>query len=869
MKKNYLGLLVIFLTVCFLCNSVNIAAYAGNDGMSALRAEVSPEGAVCEPGETVSIPIYFNNVPLEGINSCIFNVDYDKTKLTLKTLTPGSIVYDHVNDIAYNASENMSTGLKILYSNYNCTEECKIRSDGIFCTLEFEVDGSVQPGTQVPVYARESEGISFYSDGLLPIMVEFGSSVIMVSYGTFPAASLLPFTEGTFEQIPQETQTPVPDSESVPDYNHSMVYGDLSGDFRFDSADYNLMQAYLLGRIDSFPNPNWRIVGDVNDDGRIDSADYSLMRAKILHIIEYFPAEINNPSPTPTPVTDDTPPRLTIPGDKVAEATGLLTQIDIGTASADDESRVSITNDAPESYPLGTTIVTWTAVDASGNTATAVQRITIIDTTQPVLNIPADITVEASGEKTEIDIGAAEAQDIFPVTVSNDAPGAFCIGTTLVTWSATDINGNRTVRIQRITVTDTNLPLIDISGVSDNAEYMDSVFPDISIIDNESGIKASEITLDDMPYEPGTPISSIGRHTLRVSASDYADNTSQIALNFRIFKHAEISVTAVSAEYSDAAMITARLLSDGMHLAGKSLRITVDNMPPDTAITDTDGKVSVTKYVNLGEGVYPIEVEMVGGPEEYYLCSNVTESLTVLKEKADLEYTGMRDAYYSQPITLSAHIGQDNDCIPGDLTLIDVTFEVAKVNNDGTVVFINSYTAKCDADGNASTVQNFAKGVYSVVIKLKDNNYFETSSETVSITVGSLDRGYAFGAGCFKVTDPETGTLGKAEVGFLVNNGNGGTTGYLVFYSKENNITMTGTGISYLFINSGYAQFQGTATIKGRPGVFTYKIICVDDKRILKPDRFTIKIWSGTSTNDETLIYEAVDAALNGIILYG
>ena len=37
-------------------------------------------------------------------------------------------------------------------------------------------------------------------------------------------------------------------------------------------------------------------------------------------------------------------------------------------------------NDAPV-FPLGETIVTWTATDSSGNSASAAQSITIIDTT--------------------------------------------------------------------------------------------------------------------------------------------------------------------------------------------------------------------------------------------------------------------------------------------------------------------------------------------------------------------------------------------------------------------------------------------------------------------------------------------------------
>jgi hypothetical protein len=51
----------------------------------------------------------------------------------------------------------------------------------------------------------------------------------------------------------------------------------------------------------------------------------------------------------------------------------------------------SLINDAPSSYPLGQTIVTWTVSDASGNTATCEQLVTVIDNN--ILPCTADILV--------------------------------------------------------------------------------------------------------------------------------------------------------------------------------------------------------------------------------------------------------------------------------------------------------------------------------------------------------------------------------------------------------------------------------------------------------------------------------------------
>ncbi|MFK7694329.1 Ig-like domain-containing protein [Paenibacillus sp. HJGM_3] len=155
---------------------------------------------------------------------------------------------------------------------------------------------------------------------------------------------------------------------------------------------------------------------------------------------------------------DTTPPELTAPADKTVEAAGARTGVEIGGASATDESDVTIANDAPAGFPLGTTIVTWTATDIYGNSRSAVQKITVIDTTPPTLTAPADVTVTATAKLTPVTLGEATATDLVdgPVTVTNDAPIAYPVGSTIVTFTAKDSSGN--VATARMTVIVRNTP---------------------------------------------------------------------------------------------------------------------------------------------------------------------------------------------------------------------------------------------------------------------------------------------------------------------------------------------------------------------------------------------------------------------------
>jgi len=160
---------------------------------------------------------------------------------------------------------------------------------------------------------------------------------------------------------------------------------------------------------------------------------------------------------------DHTPPSITAPSDITIEATGILTPVSIGQATGTDDSGIaSITSNAPPKFPLGITMITWTAIDNGGNVAKAVQKITVVDTTPPVLTAPQPVTVEATTpDHNSVDIGLPAVNDAVGVeSVTNDAPPYFSIGKTTVTWKAIDTSGNAATATQVVTVKDTTPPTI-------------------------------------------------------------------------------------------------------------------------------------------------------------------------------------------------------------------------------------------------------------------------------------------------------------------------------------------------------------------------------------------------------------------------
>ncbi|MEM3065574.1 MAG: HYR domain-containing protein, partial [Candidatus Nitrosotenuis sp.] len=162
-------------------------------------------------------------------------------------------------------------------------------------------------------------------------------------------------------------------------------------------------------------------------------------------------------------IVDTTKPQITPPKDVIAEASGISENIvALGEPKVSDLVEInSITHDAPSAFPLGQTTVTWTVADSSGNTATATQLVSIIDTTAPTITVPENIVVEATGSLTNVSIGEAKATDAIGVeSITNDSPGVFGLGTTIITWSAVDTSGNIATAIQNVTVVDTTPPTI-------------------------------------------------------------------------------------------------------------------------------------------------------------------------------------------------------------------------------------------------------------------------------------------------------------------------------------------------------------------------------------------------------------------------
>ncbi|MFN0015201.1 MAG: MopE-related protein, partial [Saprospiraceae bacterium] len=132
-----------------------------------------------------------------------------------------------------------------------------------------------------------------------------------------------------------------------------------------------------------------------------------------------------------------------------------------GSVSIAYNSQTSAAGACPDSYTLTRQ---WTATDACGNTKTATQCITVLDTQKPnFTSTPVNITVQCSAVPSE---GMPTATDNCDATVAityngqTQTAGTCANAYTLTrTWTAADNCGNTKTVTQRITVVDTGKPV--------------------------------------------------------------------------------------------------------------------------------------------------------------------------------------------------------------------------------------------------------------------------------------------------------------------------------------------------------------------------------------------------------------------------
>jgi gliding motility-associated-like protein len=133
---------------------------------------------------------------------------------------------------------------------------------------------------------------------------------------------------------------------------------------------------------------------------------------------------------------------------------------------ADDNCLVGLTlrsdHKSDEKFPIGTTVVTYTAKDGSNNTFPYSFNVKIEDTSKPIISaLPSKNELLTTGCDVAVIWAEPTVTDncTFKVTSNHHSGDLFSLGTTTVTYTATDDTGNQGISFFDVTITDASVPV--------------------------------------------------------------------------------------------------------------------------------------------------------------------------------------------------------------------------------------------------------------------------------------------------------------------------------------------------------------------------------------------------------------------------
>jgi hypothetical protein len=296
-------------------------------------------------------------------------------------------------------------------------------------------------------------------------------------------------------------------------------------------------------------------------------------------------------------VQDTIAPVVTAGADIVTEATSPDgAAVSYPDADATDAVGVVSSSSNPPSgstFPLGSTTVVATAKDAAGNTGADSFTVTVVDTTDPELTVPANQTLEAANADGAVATFAASATDIagaVSLAYSHASGSTFQIGTTTVKVTATDGSGNDTEGSFTITVKDTIAPALAIPAnqVLEATSASGAVATYAATATDAVGVTA----LTHSPVSGST--FAIGTSTVTVSASDAAGNTSGGSFTIKVQDTTAPSVSALAPSTGSLWPPNHQMVSVGLSIGSSDIvgvagyNVTITSSEPDNGLGDGD-----------------------------------------------------------------------------------------------------------------------------------------------------------------------------------------------------------------------------------------------------------------------------------------
>ncbi|MBD3942469.1 HYR domain-containing protein [Microbacterium sp. NEAU-LLC] len=259
-------------------------------------------------------------------------------------------------------------------------------------------------------------------------------------------------------------------------------------------------------------------------------------------------------------VSDTTAPSIVVPGDIQREADGPLgTQVAFTATALDLVDGALPVHCVPASgtvFAVGVTSVECSAADAAGTIAVGRFEIRIVDTTPPVVTVPALDPIEATGPGGAPASFTSTAFDTvdgaLPVTCDAASGDTFALGATTVTCTAEDAAGNVGEASFVISVVDTTAPVfapqadleVEATGpLGAPASYEPTA---TDLVDAQVEVVCDSVS--------GSTF-ALGETAVSCSAADHAGNTAVLAFVVRVVDTKPPTITWVGGPVDGATYV--------------------------------------------------------------------------------------------------------------------------------------------------------------------------------------------------------------------------------------------------------------------------------------------------------------------------
>lgn len=480
-------------------------------------------------------------------------------------------------------------------------------------------------------------------------------------------------------------------------------------------------------------------------------------------------------------VTDDQDPEITtcVGSTQTVDANaGVCTYTVSGTswdAIADDNCTIStvqvdlsgatIANDLTTLnnvvFNLGTTAVTWTVTDQSGNTDVCTFNVVVEDNEAPVIsNCPTNLTVSNDNG----DCGAVVSWTLPTYTDNCGAvmtyshlPGSyFNVGTTVVTYTVTDGSGNISICSFDVTVDDNENPILSCSSTIETCDpFVEFSYP--TAVDNCGALTVIQTAglTSGVNYPVGTTINAY-------SVTDIHGNTSTCNFSVVVFPVPVISfdVTQVSCNgfgdgEIDATITVGTAPYTYTWTNGASTEDLTDLIPGTYSLTviDDNGCTDNAATMITEPAILTLSAEV--GHVSCYNGSDANIDLTIAGGTTPYTYDWNNGAT-SQDLngiamgTYDVIVSDANGCIvtfntsitePDSLMLASVDFDATCGSPTGTITVnvtggTNPYTFDWSDGSTGMSLYNVVAGIYTLNV-IDANGCSNSITDTIS-TISSL-----------------------------------------------------------------------------------------------------------------------------------